>query len=208
MWGELGAGIRIVLTAIRYFFEFGSWSTAALGMGYLIWLIFFGSLLTPLSVSTTAVHVDLLQTLAFLVALTALEITVVAASLSKLFQLAIENEVMGRIRERRVPGRRRPRVTEKSRSWFARIIDLRDWIWWAIALPNAILFLRQGLAEISLDSQSEGPTLLSIEGWLALAFVVSWVILVSGLTIWTMYLFGEINRAVKLHTADGDPGTH
>ena len=179
------------------------WATIGLSLAYLVWLALFKDLLEPVLSGGSVIKLDLLQTLAFLAAVTALEGTVVVAAINKVLALATEINVtlvqdIGDVNEYR-PSRLR------------RAIDLGVWLWCLVQVALAILILRQGVTEASLCYSSPNATSIEIGGWLAAASAGSWVVLVLVASSIFVYLYAEVRHVVtimgELKKANGKAAT-
>ena len=162
--------LAVQLTAVHYAYRVFVWTTAIMGLGYLIWLGWFGGLLEPVPVDGSTVKLDLLQTLAFLIAVTALEGTAVVTVFNRFFALFVPSDYES------IQGIER--ALAKRRSLMQKVNALGIWVWCPAQAALAILTLCQGFMELSLSASSSGTTSLLIDGWLAAACAGSWVLLV------------------------------
>ena len=74
---DLSVSTKILLTAFSRGLEVFLWVTVGAGLSYLCWLAPSGNPLLPVPTHGPVIQLDLLQTLAFLIALPALEGTIV-----------------------------------------------------------------------------------------------------------------------------------
>ncbi len=162
--------LAVQLTAFHYAYRAFVWTTTTLGLGYLTWLGWSGVLLEPVAVDGSTVKLDLLQTLAFFIAVTALEGTAVATAFNRMFVLLVPSHYEDIQRVELALGRRR--------SLLQKVAALGIWLWCPAQAALAIMTLCQGFMEVSLSESSSGTTSLVIDGWLAAACAGSWVLLV------------------------------
>ncbi len=92
------------LVAAHYAYRIFVWTTAILGLAYLIWLGWSRDLFEPVPIEGAEVNLDLLQSLAFLIAVTALEGTAVVAAFNKFFALLMPSDYEGILRVQRALG--------------------------------------------------------------------------------------------------------
>ena len=81
------------MTVIKYGLQVFDWAAFVSGGAYLVWLLLSRNLLEPIPVGGTLIELDLLQTLAFFVAVTALEGTIIVTAVSKMYEVVTESEL-------------------------------------------------------------------------------------------------------------------
>ena len=167
------------------------WVTISVSLAYFAWLALFRDLLEPVFAGGSVIQLDLLQTLAFFVAVTALGGTVVVATMNKTYMLGTELVVVSQIWDSEDLAAYRP-------SRLRRAINLGPWIWCIVQLGLAILILCQGVAESSLSSSRENVTYVVIGGWLAAACAGGWVVIVIVASAMFTYLYVEVRHAVAV----------
>ena len=182
--------IANVIGIVGHIWDVILWVTIGLSLAYLVWLASFRDLLEPVLAGGSVIKLDLLQTLAFSVAVTALEGTVVAAALNKVRVLATKLDV------RRI--RQTGDVSDYRHSRLRRAIDLGVWIWCLVQVTFAILVLRQGVVEASLSYSSLNATSIDIGGWLAAACAGSWVVLVLVASAGFVCLYAEVRHVITI----------
>ena len=166
------------------------WVTISVSLAYFAWLALFRDLLEPVFAGGSVIQLDLLQTLVFFVAVTALGGTVVVATMNKIHTLASE-VIVSQIWDS-------GDLVEHRPSRLRRAIDLGPWIWCIVQLGLAILILCQGVAEASLSSSRENVTYVVIGGWLAAACAGSWVVIVIVASAMFTYLYVEVRHVVAV----------
>ena len=178
--------ILILITVIKYGLQVFDWATFVFGGAYLVWLLLSRNLLEPIPVCGTLIELDLLQTLAFFVAVTALEGTIIVTAVYKMYEVVSESELseIRRNRSQALLGDNRP-------SRIQQVFGFMRWIRDAILVVLAILIVRQGLAAASLSRIGEGATSFSIDGWLGTAWSISWVVLVFAVTSVSVHVYCE-----------------
>ena len=155
------------------------WVTISISLAYFAWLALFRDLLEPVFAVGSVIQLDLLQTLAFFVAVTALGGTVVVATMNKIHTLASE-VIVSQIWDS-------GDLVEHRPSRLRRAIDLGPWIWCIVQL-----------AEASLSSSRENVTYVVIGGWLAAACAGSWVVIVIVASAMFTYLYVEVRHVVAV----------
>ncbi len=192
------------LAAAHYAYRIFVWTTAILGLAYLIWLGWSRDLFEPVPIEGAEVNLDLLQSLAFLIAVTALEGTAVVAAFNKFFALLMRSDYEGILRVQRALGGRR--------SLLKSVGNLGIWLWCPAQMALAIMTLCQGFMEVSLSDSNSGTTTLVIDGWLAAACAGSWVLLVLvasslfvGFYVDARHEIVALNIAIKHLRESGEP---
>ena len=176
----------ILITVIKYGLQVFDWATFVSGGAYLVWLLLSRNLLEPIPVGGTLIELDLLQTLAFFVAVTALEGTIIVTAVYKMYEVLTELE-LSEIRR----NRRQALLGDNRPSRIQQVFVFMRWIRDAILVVLAILIVRQGLAAASLSTTGEGATSFSLDGWLGTAWSISWVVLVFELTSVSAHVYCE-----------------
>ena len=125
---------KIILTALIFTQSVFIWTTAILGVAYLVWLALFRELLEPIPTKGTDLNLDLLQTSALLVAATALVATVTFTGVNRMSALTDASDPTDlRVAETGL---------QRARSRWRRLNNLGAWIWCpvqvALAPPDVI----------------------------------------------------------------------
>ena len=115
-----------ILTVLNVSYHVLVWTTAILGVAYLVRLTLLRELLEPIPTNGTDINLDLLQTSAFLVAATALVGTATATGINRLSTLLIPSGPSD-IRVEEIKRR-------LGRSLLRRLSNLGIWIWYPALL--------------------------------------------------------------------------
>ena len=180
-------------------------ATFAFGVAYLVWLLLSRNLLEPIPIGGTPIKLDLLQTLAFFLALTALEGTIIVTTVHNMYEFVTEIDIND-IRRDRKNGergdsslkRRQARLGDNRPSRIQQLLGFGRWIRYAILVLLAILIVRQGFAAASPSRGGGGATVFSIDGWLGTAWSISWVVLVFAVTSVLVHLYAEVRHVAKI----------
>lgn len=186
----------ILMTVIKYGLQVFDWAAFVSGGAYLVWLLLSRNLLEPIPVGGTLIELDLLQTLAFFVAVTALEGTIIVTAVSKMYEVVTESE-LSEIRR----NRSQALLGDDQPSRIQQVFGFMRWIRDAILVVLAILIVRQGWAAASLNHIGEGATSFSIDGWLGTAWSISWVVLVFAVTYVSAHVYGEARHLTTIQPA-------
>ena len=183
----------ILMTVIKYGLQVFDWAAFVSGGAYLVWLLLSRNLLEPIPVGGTLIELDLLQTLAFFVAVTALEGTIIVTAVSKMYEVVTESE-LSEIRR----NRSQALLGDDQPSRIQQVFGFMRWIRDAILVVLAILVVRQGWAAASLNHIGEGATSFSVGGWLGAAWSISWVVLVFAVTYVSVHVYCESRHLTKI----------
>ena len=193
MQTEARTSTTILVTVIKYGLRVFDWATFVSGGAYLVWLLLSRNLLEPVLVGGTLIELDLLQTLAFFVAVTALEGTIIITAVSKTYEVVTESE-LSEIRR----NRSQALLGDDQSSRMQQVFGFMRWIRDAVLVVLAILIVRQGLAAASLNNSGEGATSFSIDGWLGTAWSISWVVLVFAVAYVSVHVYCEGRHLSKI----------
>lgn len=190
------ASTRILILAIGRGLEIVLWVTVGSGIAFLVWLAQAGRILSPIPIDDTVIILDLLQTLAVMVALTALEVTIVVTSMGKYMELVTSLDVAD-IRDQGRPNGRSAASSNPTparngnalTSLFRKVRSCGIWTWCVIATPIAILVVRQGVAQACLDCPAQSATTIAVNGWLALASASAWAVLVFVVSLLVAHIY-------------------
>ena len=186
----------ILIRAIGRGFEIVLWVTVGSGIAFLVWLAQAGRILAPIPIDDTVIILDLLQTLAVMVALTALEVTIVVTSMGKYMELVTSLDVAD-IRDQGGPNGRSAASSNPTQarngnaltSLFGKVRSCGIWTWCVIGTPIAILVVRQGVAQACLDCPAQSATTIAVNGWLALASASAGAVLVFVVSLLVAHIY-------------------
>ena len=179
-----------IFTALNVLHHVLVWTTAISGVAYVVRLALFRQLLEPIPTNGNDVNLDLLQTSALLIAVTALVGTVTATGLNRLSALLIPSDPTD-IRVAEI-------VQQKRRSLWRRLNNLGIWIWYPVQVALATLTLYQFTVAATLTDSSRGTTALIVDGWLALACAGSWSFLTFVASYLIVGFYTELRHAIAL----------
>ena len=190
------ASTGILIRAIGLGLEIVLWVTVGSGIAFLVWLAQAGRILSPIPMDDTVIILDLLQTLAVMVALTALEVTIVVTSMGKYMELVTSLDVAD-IRDQGGPNGRSAASSNPTQarngnaltSLFGKVRSCGIWTWCVIATPIAILVVRQGVAQACLDCPAQSATTIAVNGWLALASASAGAVLVFVVSLLVAHIY-------------------
>ena len=189
--------------------------TIGLAIAYVVWLVLFDRWLVPIPVNGAIIKLDLLQTIAFLVALTAFVGAITVTAVNKLYELLTTMEV-GNIRLGVTKTSRNKSSSEsvptqdshRGSGLLPRMIDLvrrvdnaMEVVWFLLHVPIAGIILRQGFASARLLSGEHGPTVIAVNGWLAVACAGYWVALVITTSATVVSAFGDVRHVGAVQDA-------
>ena len=182
--------LLVIVKVVSPTYDVLCWTTIALSLAFLAWLALFANLLTPVFVDGVVIKLDLLQTLAFLVAMAALEGTVVVTAINRMAAAKTSAYVY----QLRTQGS----IREDSSSPFTKVVESGAWIWLSVETTLAILVLRQGTSEACLLESSSGTTVIAIDGWLAAACAGGWFVVVLSASILYVYLYVTLRHVIEI----------
>ena len=189
--------------------------TIGLASAYVVWLALFDRWLVPIPVNAAVIKLDVLQTIAFLVAVTAFAGAITISAVNNLYGLLTTIEA-GNIRlgvtktsrnesssdSRPTQGKHRAAGSlTRMMDLMKRVHNMKVAVWFLLHVPIAGMILRQGFASAQLLSGEDGPTMIAVNGWLAAACAGCWLALVITTSAVVVAAFGDVRHVSAVQDA-------